>query len=53
MRLTDIVQMSGLNRPTVHRILKTLQAEEAIEQDVVATVSDQKFPLLRAREDFL
>lgn len=33
MRLTDIVNMSGLNRPTVHRILKTLQAEEAIEQD--------------------
>lgn len=33
MRLTDIVEMSGLNRPTVHRILKTLQAEGAIEQD--------------------
>lgn len=33
MRLTDIVDMSGLNRPSVHRILKTLQAEGAIEQD--------------------
>jgi len=33
VRLTDIVQMSGLNRPTVHRILKTLQAEGAVEQD--------------------
>lgn len=36
VRLTDIVQMSGLNRPTVHRILKTLQAEEAIEQDTMS-----------------
>lgn len=33
VRLTDIVQMCGLNRPTVHRILKTLQAEGAVEQD--------------------
>ncbi|MFT0546467.1 IclR family transcriptional regulator [Allopusillimonas ginsengisoli] len=33
VRLTDVVQMSGLNRPTVHRILKTLQAEGAVEQD--------------------
>ncbi|MGE4370215.1 MAG: IclR family transcriptional regulator [Burkholderiaceae bacterium] len=33
VRLTDIVQMSGLNRPTVHRILKTLIAEGAVEQD--------------------
>lgn len=33
VRLTDIVQMSGLNRPTVHRILKTLQTEGAVEQD--------------------
>lgn len=33
VRLTDIVQMSGLNRPTVHRILKTLVKEGAIEQD--------------------
>lgn len=36
VRLTDIVQMSGLNRPTVHRILKTLQAEEAVEQDALS-----------------
>lgn len=36
MRLTDIVHMSGLNRPTVHRLLKTLQAEGAIEQDALS-----------------
>lgn len=34
VRLTDIVHMSGLNRPTVHRILKTLIEENAVEQDV-------------------
>lgn len=33
VRLADIVHMSGLNRPTVHRILKTLIDEDAIEQD--------------------
>jgi len=36
MRLTDIVQMSGLNRPTAHRILKTLLAEGAVEQDALS-----------------
>ncbi|MDS1140174.1 IclR family transcriptional regulator [Pusillimonas sp. SM2304] len=36
VRLTDLVQMSGLNRPTVHRILKTLQAEGAVEQDALS-----------------
>jgi DNA-binding IclR family transcriptional regulator len=33
VRLIDLVRMSGLNRPTVHRLLKTLIQEEAIEQD--------------------
>lgn len=33
VRLTDLVHMSGLNRPTVHRILKTLVGEGAVEQD--------------------
>jgi DNA-binding IclR family transcriptional regulator len=35
VRLTDLVQMSGLNRPTVHRLLKTLIAEGVAEQDSV------------------
>lgn len=33
VRLTDIAQMSGLSRPTVHRILKVLIDETAVEQD--------------------
>ncbi len=33
MRLTDIVLQSGLNRPTVHRILRVLVEEGAVEQD--------------------
>lgn len=33
VRLTDLVQMSAMNRPTVHRILKTLVSEGAVEQD--------------------
>ncbi|HLR30634.1 MAG TPA: IclR family transcriptional regulator [Paenalcaligenes sp.] len=36
VRLTDIVQMSGLSRPTVHRILRTLVAEQAVEQDTAS-----------------
>ena len=32
-RLTDIVEESGLNRPTVHRILRVLVEEGAVEQD--------------------
>lgn len=61
MRLTDIVNLSGLNRPTVHRILKTLQAEEAIEQDplsrryrigpeivLLGIARTRRFPLLSA-----
>jgi DNA-binding IclR family transcriptional regulator len=33
MRLTDVVEQSGLNRATVHRILRVLMEERAIEQD--------------------
>lgn len=33
VRLTDIVGESGLNRPTVHRLLKVLAEEGAVEQD--------------------
>ena len=33
VRLTDIVEESGLNRPTVHRILRVLTEEGAVEQD--------------------
>ena len=33
MRLVDLERMSGLNRPTVHRLLKTLVQEGAVEQD--------------------
>lgn len=33
VRLTDIVEESGLNRPTAHRILRVLVAERVVEQD--------------------
>lgn len=33
VRLTDIVAQAGLNRPTVHRILRVLVEEGAVEQD--------------------
>ncbi|MCE8040159.1 MAG: IclR family transcriptional regulator [Halomonadaceae bacterium] len=33
VRITDIVRETGLNRPTVHRILRTLIEEGAVEQD--------------------
>ena len=33
VRLTDIVEETGLNRPTVHRILRVLLEEGAVEQD--------------------
>jgi DNA-binding IclR family transcriptional regulator len=33
VRLTDITAMSGLSRPTVHRLLKVLIDETAVEQD--------------------
>ena len=34
VRLKDLVEISGLNRPTVHRLLKTLIEESAVEQDI-------------------
>lgn len=33
LRLADLATMSGLSRPTVHRLLQTLIDESAIEQD--------------------
>jgi DNA-binding IclR family transcriptional regulator len=33
LRLADLATLSGLSRPTVHRLLKTLVDESAIEQD--------------------
>jgi len=33
VRLVDLVHMSGLNHPTVHRLLQTLVQEHVIEQD--------------------
>jgi DNA-binding IclR family transcriptional regulator len=33
VRLTDIAAMSGLSRPTVHRLLRVLMEETAVEQD--------------------
>jgi DNA-binding IclR family transcriptional regulator len=33
VRLTDIATMSGLSRPTVHRLLRVLMDETAVEQD--------------------
>ena len=33
VRLADVVQSSGLNRPTAHRILKVLAEEGVVEQD--------------------
>lgn len=33
VRLTDVAAMSGLTRPTVHRLLKVLMDETAVEQD--------------------
>ena len=33
VRLTDIATMSGLSRPTVHRLLRVLMEETAVEQD--------------------
>lgn len=35
VRLTDLAGMSGLSRPTVHRLLKVLIDETAVEQDPV------------------
>src|SRR6218665_892040 len=34
VRLTDVAAHTGLNRPTVHRILRVLVEESAVEQDL-------------------
>ena len=34
VRLSELVALSGLNRPTVHRLLQTLIQEGALEQDI-------------------
>lgn len=34
VRLTDVVSHTGLNRPTVHRLLRVLVEEGAVEQDL-------------------
>ncbi|AHG65534.1 IclR family transcriptional regulator [Advenella mimigardefordensis] len=61
VRLTDIVNISGLNRPTARRILKTLLQEQAVEQDpltrryligseltLLGLARRRRFPLLSA-----
>ncbi|MHC8944351.1 IclR family transcriptional regulator [Advenella incenata] len=61
VRLTDIVNISGLNRPTARRILKTLLVEQAVEQDpltrryligneltLLGLARRKRFPLLSA-----
>jgi DNA-binding IclR family transcriptional regulator len=54
VRLTDIVDMSGLSRPTVHRLLRVLMDETAVEQDAVTRryrVGDELSLLGLARGD--
>ena len=34
VRLTDLVEMSGLSRPTVHRLLQVLADEGAVEREL-------------------
>ncbi|UHL65096.1 IclR family transcriptional regulator [Paralcaligenes sp. KSB-10] len=66
VRLTDIVQMSGLNRPTVHRILKALIEEGAVEQHsdtrhyligpeltLLGIARTKRFPLLTIADTYL
>ena len=65
-RLIDLVRMSGLNRPTVHRLLKTLILEGAIEQDpqtrryligpeisLLGLARTRRFPLLTLADPYL
>ncbi|CAM3905594.1 IclR family transcriptional regulator [Bordetella bronchialis] len=65
-RLIDLVRMSGLNRPTVHRLLKALMQEGAIEQDagtrryligpeisLLGLARTRRFPLLTLAEPYL
>lgn len=66
VRLIDLVRMSGLNRPTVHRLLKTLVQEGAIEQDpetrrylvgpeinLLGLARTRRFPLLTLADPYL
>ncbi|OZI75841.1 IclR family transcriptional regulator [Bordetella genomosp. 2] len=66
VRLIDLVRMSGLNRPTVHRLLKTLLQEGAIEQDpatrryligpeisLLGLARTRRFPLLTLADPYL
>jgi len=66
VRLTDIVRMSGMNRPTVHRILKTLIEENAVEQDadtrryligpelsLLGIARTRRFPIMSTAETYL
>ena len=66
VRLVDLVQMSGLNRPTVHRLLKTLIQEGAVEQDketrryligreisLLGLARTRRFPLLTLADPYL
>ncbi|GAB1579298.1 IclR family transcriptional regulator [Bordetella petrii] len=66
VRLIDLVRMSGLNRPTVHRLLKALLQEGAIEQDpatrryligpeisLLGLARTRRFPLLTLAAPYL
>lgn len=66
VRLIDLVRMSGLNRPTVHRLLKTLIQEGAVEQDtdtrryligpeisLLGLARTRRFPLLTVADPYL
>ncbi|MGE8688783.1 MAG: IclR family transcriptional regulator [Achromobacter sp.] len=66
VRLVDLERMSGLNRPTVHRLLKTLVQEEAVEQDpetrryligqevtLLGLARTRRFPLLTLADPYI
>lgn len=66
MRLTEVVMFSGLSRPTAHRILQSLIAEEVAEQDLatrryrvgleislLALSRPAQFPVRSAAEPYL
>jgi len=66
VRLVDLVRMSGLNQPTVHRLLKTLMQEGAVEQDcstrryligpelsLLGLARTRPFPLLAMADPYL
>ncbi len=66
VRLVDLERMSGLNRPTVHRLLKTLVQEDAVEQDpetrryligqevtLLGLARTRRFPLLTLADPYM